>query len=573
MDVNINADYDGVVKKKTVVVEGDVTKEYLTQTIKEMFGLSHFKLERRSKRSKKYVQLETPEDYAVLKRSLKVKKTITLRVIKVSKAKKSGKDHDKGHRDERKTDDSVSVPKEQFEKLCRDIKDLAVSLKTNIGSKESESFQSKKTVGYHHKVHCDACCLPGDPEYAITGTRYECLVCHNYDLCEKCFSQGVSTLFHSKDHIMKRVEPIDQICLDVPILKTASSDHAKKITTTIRHHGTIFCDVCSPRGAPLTTLTGVRYKCLDCYDYDLCGKCFNEHKTSGSHVSTHRMKRLEPTQRLVVDQFVEGPEDFIDTSEWDPLYKENIESLVEDFDTLEKLDDLKVAESEYKKLLSLANGEDVFELVKAGLQKIKVPAPIHPTIRVDISKVANNLQIKVTNLSRNPTRLNSMLEFVSLEEDPFKVKFCLLKSIPSGGFMKFNTDVSRFVHGGQFNEKSCFCVRMLDPDGEEYLQGECKDGSATVTMSPLIEKPIPQGAFSTPAESTVLHREDESTDDDDQATLNPEADASNFEEEEAEEEEVQEQERGILTSDETEEYETDALDDYEILSADDWTEQ
>lgn len=56
------------------------------------------------------------------------------------------------------------------------------------------------------------------------------------------------------------------------------SKHAKCV---VLHD--VICDGCSSRG-----LQGNRYKCSDCYDYDLCTKCY----TSGKHDQTHSFKRI-----------------------------------------------------------------------------------------------------------------------------------------------------------------------------------------------------------------------------------------------------------------------------------------
>jgi hypothetical protein len=43
-------------------------------------------------------------------------------------------------------------------------------------------------------------------------------------------------------------------------------------------HGNLHCDICE------TILSGLRHKCIECWDYDLCDKCFNqEHKPHSEH--------------------------------------------------------------------------------------------------------------------------------------------------------------------------------------------------------------------------------------------------------------------------------------------------
>lgn len=53
-----------------------------------------------------------------------------------------------------------------------------------------------------------------------------------------------------------------------------------------RHEG-ISCDICMS-----SNFTGLRYKCLRCYDFDLCSNCFNTGITSSRHASDHPMQRI-----------------------------------------------------------------------------------------------------------------------------------------------------------------------------------------------------------------------------------------------------------------------------------------
>ena len=47
----------------------------------------------------------------------------------------------------------------------------------------------------HLAVTCNECAM-----YPIQGTRYKCLMCQDYDLCEKCESQNIH-----EGHVMAKI--------------------------------------------------------------------------------------------------------------------------------------------------------------------------------------------------------------------------------------------------------------------------------------------------------------------------------------------------------------------------------
>lgn len=63
-------------------------------------------------------------------------------------------------------------------------------------------------------------------------------------------------------------------------------------------HRHITCDVCG-----IKDFAGIRYKCLECSDYDLCPSCFHASKTSKNHQKTHSVRHRplsSPTTMLVI---------------------------------------------------------------------------------------------------------------------------------------------------------------------------------------------------------------------------------------------------------------------------------
>lgn len=64
-------------------------------------------------------------------------------------------------------------------------------------------------------------------------------------------------------------------------------------------HESVSCDNCLQ-----TNFEGIRYKCLMCYDYDLCEKCHSRGFTTGRHRSDHPMQCI--LTRLDADLFHRG---------------------------------------------------------------------------------------------------------------------------------------------------------------------------------------------------------------------------------------------------------------------------
>jgi len=68
-----------------------------------------------------------------------------------------------------------------IDKIRKQLIDTTVAETTDAIGKcfDEEKRGSKKTI--HYGVRCDGCAM-----YPITGTRYKCTSCYDYDLCEAC---------------------------------------------------------------------------------------------------------------------------------------------------------------------------------------------------------------------------------------------------------------------------------------------------------------------------------------------------------------------------------------------------
>ena len=111
-------------------------------------------------------------------------------------------------------------------------------------SNSKESSESESAVTCHVNVSCD-CCRRGP----ITGVRYKCSTCPNYDLCERCIQLSETTSFHPQDHLFFRVsKPVSRDMMSsIPIFMDRS-----------RWFHFLNCVICS------SSIVGYRYFCTLC---------------------------------------------------------------------------------------------------------------------------------------------------------------------------------------------------------------------------------------------------------------------------------------------------------------------
>ncbi|KIJ30715.1 hypothetical protein M422DRAFT_186752 [Sphaerobolus stellatus SS14] len=142
-------------------------------------------------------------------------------------------------------DDSLRVPPYQPENPV-------------VEDSETGFFIDSSRLDVHLGITCDGCQKP-----VIIGTRWKCLVCDGYDLCDDCHASGLSSHRHLVDHNVLRIET-----RDAPLLP---------------HEG-FSCDGCH-----VSPIIGTRWRCLVCDRYDLCDAC----RFSGAHPSEHQMLKIE----------------------------------------------------------------------------------------------------------------------------------------------------------------------------------------------------------------------------------------------------------------------------------------
>jgi len=165
-----------------------------------------------------------------------------------------------------------------------------------------------------HPAICDAC------NQGIVGIRYKCNSCPDYDLCESC-EPNCQTI-HDPNHSFLKIRKSPQhhrYHYRRGHCNSATSEGTTAVPQSSVDHRNVFisgfggrpnqftgilpvvhpalCDSCNSR------IIGIRFKCIDCPDYDLCENCMP--KANTIHDSTHTFaKILFPGRRRCGGGFV-----------------------------------------------------------------------------------------------------------------------------------------------------------------------------------------------------------------------------------------------------------------------------
>ncbi|CAG8656232.1 7940_t:CDS:10, partial [Funneliformis mosseae] len=117
---------------------------------------------------------------------------------------------------------------------------------TNLSSDTRQIPNSSEPV-VHHGVLCDCC------QNTIRGMRWKCTTCKNYDVCQVCKSKPSTLHTHPNNHAFR----------PIPYPRTSNvSTHSENV-----HSAT--CDYCE------SVIFGIRHKCINCPDFDLCSYCIS----------------------------------------------------------------------------------------------------------------------------------------------------------------------------------------------------------------------------------------------------------------------------------------------------------
>ena len=184
------------VKDKNVLTSLIMSKGYLKDV--NPLKLSY---RRKSKKSKRYVALETPEDFKTLGRSLKVKSLVRLQL------------RDSTHETSAPTATDQQFPVDLgkmanalVEAAIEHFKEIVQELSTSH-VKPLDKADLPPSLVVHESASCDKCSPTAYKP--IRGVRFRCLVCPDFDLCGECEAelQKLKECVggHEPDHTMAKI--------------------------------------------------------------------------------------------------------------------------------------------------------------------------------------------------------------------------------------------------------------------------------------------------------------------------------------------------------------------------------
>lgn len=181
------------------------------------------------------------------------------------------------------------------------------------------SAPSSDTATRHFHVHCDEC-----RQSPIVGVRHKCLDCAgkcrlnslvsvlddrvDYDLCTSCISDPDRRQKHDTSHAFFPVttpgELFDYSIAAArhtrPPVSAQPQGNGARDASAPPVHKNIICDICNDE------IIGIRNKCLDCADYDLCQACLTTPSLRAQHHSAHQFFGIEKPGEIIVHTVFSG---------------------------------------------------------------------------------------------------------------------------------------------------------------------------------------------------------------------------------------------------------------------------
>ncbi|KAG1749735.1 uncharacterized protein EDB91DRAFT_1109400 [Suillus paluster] len=147
----------------------------------------------------------------------------------------------------------------------------------------------------------------------FSGSWYGCVKCPWHFVCPSCFSKSgaMHTFSFGPAHVVRQREStevapsitVTPSVAEVPAVsqstRTSPANDAEPTQRTTIIHRNIVCDGCNE------IIVGVRRKCLDCPDYDLCTPCI-ESGAAERHNASHEFFDIETPGRVFVHTVFSG---------------------------------------------------------------------------------------------------------------------------------------------------------------------------------------------------------------------------------------------------------------------------
>ncbi|KIM74594.1 hypothetical protein PILCRDRAFT_828135 [Piloderma croceum F 1598] len=115
-----------------------------------------------------------------------------------------------------------------------------------------------------HMAYCDVC------NSGIHTVRYKCTKCPNYDMCSECF--GSRRGRHNTHHQFRSIGSVPACGEQYENLGEEYDLGYQYEDPAPRREPVAYCDVCG------SGIDGMRYKCTNCSDYDMCPACFRSNR-------------------------------------------------------------------------------------------------------------------------------------------------------------------------------------------------------------------------------------------------------------------------------------------------------
>ena len=167
-------------------------------------------------------------------------------------------------------------------------------IKCNMKDSPKKNLEKDEKVIFEN-INCNGCGAK-----SIEGIRYKCVICKNFDYCEKCFKENCEKHNHPFLKLYHQYMQLESIKTIINANNNKQSENKEKEQETKNenvkpiHYGVI-CDGCKKN-----PIVGCRYKCAVCKNFDYCEEC--EEKFNKTHQHPF-IKIYKPQMRLGKIQF------------------------------------------------------------------------------------------------------------------------------------------------------------------------------------------------------------------------------------------------------------------------------